>query len=256
MSEDEPLSSVDRENPFKSPSEPPFGENTVAVLMRKEGRQTIDDLNSGLSDIDTKASKLMRANIVLAGLLLSAFSFASESNDIDASPFINSFSISGIVVLVASIVAAGITYTATKSRVGVSSRTIETFVNSDLEQVEVERGLAKAYARWIEINRQANVENAFYITLTVLLAITSVILLSISVFVGTFTDSITGYSRLGVWVVSLILIASVGWIADVQRDYEEWKEHGRTERRDCEAQNNPTDDDEKRPEEESPEPKL
>lgn len=244
MSEDEPLSGGDREASFKSCSEPVFGKNTVAVLMRREGRKTMNNLNSGLNDIDTKASKLMRANIVLAGLLLSAFSFASKSNTIDASPFINSFSISGIVVLVASIVAAGITYTATKSRVGVSSRTIKTFVNSDLEQTEVERGLAKAYARWIKINRQANVENAFYITLTVLLAIASVILLSISVFVGTFTDSITGYSRIGIWVVSLILITSVGWIADVKRDYKEWKEYGRTERRDSEDQNNPTDDDE------------
>ena len=249
MSEDEPLSAANRETSFKSPSESVLGENTVAVLMRQEGRQTVDNLNNGLSDIDTKASKLMRANIVLAGLLLSAFSFASKSNDINASPFINSFSISGIVVLVASIVAAGITYTATESRVGVSPRTINEFLNSDLERVEAERGLAKAYARWVEINRRANVENAFYISITILFAIASVILLSIAVFVGTLADSITRYSRFGVWLVALLLITGVGWIADVQQDYEEWKKHGRTTRSDGEDRNSNNDDDEKSPDE-------
>ncbi len=147
MSEDELDSDASRQSSTTSTYGPPIGEDNIATLMRREGRQTVDNLNNGLSDIDTKASKLMRANIVLAGLLLSGFSFASKSNTIEATPFVNSFSISGIVVLVSSIVAAGITYTATESRVGISPQTIQTFVTSDLEQSEVDRGLAKAYAR-------------------------------------------------------------------------------------------------------------
>lgn len=201
------------------------GDDTVADLMRHEGRETVDNLNDGLGDIDTKASKLMRTNIVLTGLLLSGFSFASNSDSIDASPFVNSFSISGITVLVTSVVAAGVTYTASESRVGVSPATIREFVNAGLERDEAERGVAKAYARWIEINRRANVKNAFYISITVLLVLVSVILLSTAVFVGAFSDVLSASSRIAIWLVVLASIVTVGWIADVKGDYEEWREY-------------------------------
>lgn len=190
--------------------------------MRREGRQTVDNLNSGLSNIDTKASKLMRVNIVVAGLLLSAFSFASKSPHINVESFINSFSISGLVVLVSSIVAAGSTYSAAESRVGVSSDTIRKLVTSNIDQTEVDRGLAKAYARWIDINRRANVKNAFYLSITILLVLASVVLLSIGVFVGTVGTSLSGYLRLGLWILTFVVIACVGSIADVRREYEAW----------------------------------
>ena len=197
------------------------------MLMHNEGRKTVDNLNAGLSDIDTKASKLMRANIVLTGLLLSGFSFASNSDSIDASPFVNSFSIGGILVLVASIIAAGVTYTASESRVGVSPVTIRNFTEANLERSEVDRGLAKAYARWIEINRRANVKNAFYISITILLVLASVILLSASVFVGAFDDSFTSGLRGIVWLAALSSIVAVGRISDIKGDYEQWKQYRR-----------------------------
>lgn len=223
MSEDESQSDANNQSSTMSSYRPPLGEDSIATLMRREGRQTVDNLNSGLSDIDTKASKLMRTNIVLAGLLLSGFSFASKSNSIEATPFVNSFSISGIAVLVGSIVAAGVTYTGTESRVGVSPQTIQSFVSSDLKQSEVDRGLAKAYARWITINRRANIKNAFYISVTTLLVLTAVILLSVAVFVGAFSGFFSTPLHLGAWFIVLVLVGIIGSISNVRRDYEEWK---------------------------------
>lgn len=190
--------------------------------MRREGRQTVDNLNSGLSTIDTKASKLMRANIVVAGLLLSTFSFASKSPHVNVESFINSFSISGLAVLVTSIIAAGSTYSAAESRVGVSSETIRKLVTSDIDQTEVDRGLAKAYARWIDINRRANVKNAFYLSITILLVLTSVVLLSVGVFAGIVGTSLSVHHRLGLWILTVVVIACVGSITDVRREYESW----------------------------------
>lgn len=198
------------------------GEDEVAVLMRREGRQTVDNLNSGLSTIDTKASKLMRANIVVAGLLLSTFSFASKSPHVNVESFINSFSISGLVVLVTSIIAAGSTYSAAESRVGVSSETIRKLVTSDIDQTEVDRGLAKAYARWIDINRRANIKNAFYLSITILLVLTSVVLLSVGVFAGIVGTSLSVHHRLGLWILTVVVIACVGSTTDVRREYESW----------------------------------
>ena len=144
------------------------------MLMHNEGRKTVDNLNAGLSDIDTKASKLMRANIVLTGLLLSGFSFASNSDSIDTSPFVNSFSIGGI-----------------------------------------------------EINRRANVKNAFYIGITILLVLASVILLSASVFVGAFDNSFTSGLPGIVWLVALSSIVAIGRMSDIKGDYEQWKQYRR-----------------------------
>jgi hypothetical protein len=125
MSEDDSTLDGNCDARRKSLSDSVAGKDEVAVLMRYEARQTVDNLNSGLTDIDAKASKLMRMNIIVAGLLLSALSFAAKSANVGVEPFINPFSISGLVVLVTSIVAAGSTYSAAESRVGISAETKE-----------------------------------------------------------------------------------------------------------------------------------
>jgi len=218
MSEDDSTLDGNCDARRKSLSDSVAGKDEVAVLMRYEGRQTVDNLNSGLTDIDAKASKLMRMNIIVAGLLLSALSFAAKSANVGVEPFINSFSISGLVVLVTSIVAAGSTYSAAGSRVGISAETIQKFVTSDLEQTEVDRGLAKAYARWIDTNRRANVKNAFYLSVTILFVLASVVLFSVGASVGIAGGSLPTHLRFSIWILTIVTIACIGWITDVRRD--------------------------------------
>lgn len=225
MAEDD--SGVDaRSRPVQQPGRQlPDGADEVAVLMREEGRLTVDRLNQGLGDIETKASKLMRTNLVLVGLLLSAFSVASRSQSIDPSPFLNSFTAVGVLALVGSTIGAGVTYTSTESRVGISPEVIYGFVGTDLDPAEVESGLAKAYARWIAVNRRANVENAFFATVTTLLVLAAVVLIATGTMVGTHVELFSGVTRQVLWIPVVLFVVAVGHISGARDDYRKWRRY-------------------------------
>lgn len=217
-------SSDDGRDADQPPAPLPYGgEDEVAVLMCIEGRRTVHNQNRQQSEMDTKASRLMRANLVLVGLILSGFSLAAKSDGIATAPFLNSFAITGVCLLVSSVVVAGVTYTATESRVGVSHTTVRHVVNADVDRAAAERGLAKAYARWIEVNRRSNVRNAFYATGAILLVLAAVVFLVAGAVAGAFSGRLSVGAHLALWTLTATVVAGIGWLSGIRDDYREWR---------------------------------
>jgi hypothetical protein len=159
----------------------PDGDSALPSSL-EEGRETLDNQISNLNDIDSKAARILRVNVLLTGLLLSALTVSSRNETAQLIDFQNVFFGLGIVLLILSTATAGITYTASSYRAGVSKKDITQIIEADLTEEEFNQVLAKSYATWISKNQTKEKINNFYSTTTILLLIYSVAYLSLGVF--------------------------------------------------------------------------
>ncbi len=102
-----------------------------------EARETVDAQRETLTDIDTKASRILRLNVALIGILVSVISIARqfgpspESGTTAFQQFVNGYTELGIGSLVLSTAFAAMTYTASELDVGLSSENLAEVLTAD-----------------------------------------------------------------------------------------------------------------------------
>jgi len=147
-----------------------------AKLARKEARETISEQTDTISDIDEKAIKIFRINIIVASILASGVSIAISADYTTYDTLINPYTKAGSAFLFISIIAASITYTSTSERIGIAKDTIkDSILNLDYDYDLVEEEIALAYGNMIQYNFKKNATNVLYFTLTLLTAVASII---------------------------------------------------------------------------------
>lgn len=145
-----------------------------AQLARKEARETIEEQSETLSDIDEKAIQIFRANVVLAGIIVSGISIAVKS-DGPATALLNPFTKFGAVLLFTATILASVTYTSTSEEIGVSADDItKRILNERYDYDLVEEGLAEEYSTWIATNYRANAQNALLFTMTLITTVMAI----------------------------------------------------------------------------------
>jgi len=199
-------------------------------VLRAEARKTVDARLETLDDIDTKASKILRLNVALIGILVSVVSLAtqfapdSESGIGRIEPFVNVYTEVGIAALVLSTAFAAVTYTASEVEVGVSSENLTNLLRADFSQSESEELLVKNYIMQINFNRSTNVRNIPLFQLTMVFTILAIISFVLGLYRG-----IVG--TLPVWLLAaaLLLLVAVVWVSGIVRqtrrgirDLHEW----------------------------------
>lgn len=206
------------------------GDEELLADLRNEARDTVDAQATTLQDIDTKASRILRVNVLLIGILVSALSIAAQGGSGDGSlaanvsPFINVYSKLGIASLVLSTAFAGTTYTASELDVGIGADNLAAILQADFSKSEVEELVVKNYIARINFNHSTNVRNIPLIQLTILLVIAAVVLLSLSVYeaiVGPVpTWLLVGSS--GLFVAVLVIAGLPTQLIRAVRDVREW----------------------------------
>lgn len=206
------------------------GETEQLPELREEARETVTAQRETLNDIDTKASRILRLNIALIGILVSVLSIAgqiapgSESGLASVAPFVNVYTEVGIGSLVLSTAFAAMTYTASELDVGVSSENLTDLLRADFSRDEAEELLVKNYIMRINFNRSTNVRNIPLIQLTIILVVVAIVLLVLGTYQalvgGVFPWLLTGAVLLigGVVVVSGLITQTVRAV----RDLREW----------------------------------
>lgn len=199
--------------------------------LRAEARETVDSQKETLTDIDTKASKILRLNITLIGVLISVLSIAAQNgSNTDSTfaavePFVNMPMKVGIGSLVLSTAFAAMTYTASELDVGVSSDNLTTLLRTDFSQREVEELLVKNHIIRINFNRSTNIRNIPLIQLTIIFAVSAVVFFTLGIYVALV-------GPLPSWLLGIgfILLAVVTWISGFPkqfiravRDVREWR---------------------------------
>lgn len=195
-------------------------EPEVLTELRSEARKTVESQRETLNDIDTKASKILRLNIILIGVLVSVLSIAAQNGSSDGSelanvePFVNVYLKVGIGSLVLSTAFAAMTYTASELDVGVSSDNLTTLLRADFPKEDVEELLVKNYIVRINFNRSTNIRNIPLIQLTIVFAVSAVVFFTLGIY-----DAIIGSVPDWILVTVLLLLLGLIWISGFPRQF-------------------------------------
>lgn len=182
--------------------------------LRSEARETVDAQRETLNDIDTKASKILRLNVALIGILISVLSIAiqvgpgSETGVENIEPFVNVYTEIGLGSLVLSTAFAAMTYTASELDVGVSSENLTGLLKAGFTQEETEELLVQNYIMRINFNRSTNLRNIPMIQLTIVLIVSAIVSFVLGLYHG-ISGSVPIWLRLS----SIVLLGGVVWVS-------------------------------------------
>ncbi|WP_226038852.1 hypothetical protein [Natrinema sp. DC36] len=179
-------------------------------LAREELRTTFEYQVERVQEIDEKAIEILKANLLLIGLVVTGGSIVVQT-DIDVAAFVNPFTIASALLLLGSTGLAGVTYTASNLRGGIDGDAVETALataraeSADADRFEVR--LLRSYGRWIEYNARVTAVNDMFATITVLMVIAAFVYVVAGIGVGAL-----GPSTLVSAVVFLALTAALLWL--------------------------------------------
>ena len=178
------------------------------ALTREETRMTFEYQVERLREIDSKAIEILKANLLLIGILVTAGTILVQT-EFDPTAFLNVFTVTGGILLFVSTTLAGVTYTASNLRGGLDAdaveRAVEGYERGDSEAFE--KRLLRSYGRWIEYNAQVTAVNDMLVTATVLLVVLSFAYVIVGVAVAA-----VGLSPLLVAVAFVAFTVPAAWL--------------------------------------------
>lgn len=165
-----------------------------------ELRRTVDYQVVWQRDIDDKAARTIRFNALVLGAVVPVFSFAVRFGLVGSvEAFYDLHVAGGVVALLASAALAGVTYTGSDLDVGISPRDVRVARRRSLADREVHDVLVASYARWIRSNRRTLSVNSTFISVTVLLTISALVLLALGMLQAA-TGGVSALVRVGAYL--------------------------------------------------------
>ena len=152
-------------------------------ITREELRTTFEYQVQRLGEIDSKAIEILKANLLLIGLVVTGGSVLIQT-DLPVDTFINLFTITGGLLLLGSTGLSAVTYTASNLRGGLDSEAVEAAVAADDDSAAFETQLLRSYAQWIEYNARVTAVNDLLATITVLLVFVAFVYVVAGIAVG------------------------------------------------------------------------
>lgn len=183
-------------------------------MAREEAHRTVDNQVNTLNEIDDKAARLLRVNLIILGVVLTGLSISiegsSQSAPIEVSNFINLYSTAGIVLLFGSTIVAGLTLTASHMRAGMSGQNLTDMLWNDYSDKENMEGLIESYGRWIHENYRTNAVNAPLGTFTTLLLIYALTGFGLGIF-----EAINGSIHIVVLLLTIAILLLITYLAGI-----------------------------------------
>ena len=181
----------------------------VAAATREELRTTFDYQVERLREIDNKAIEILKANLLLIGIVVTGGSIVVQTT-FDLLAFLNPFTVVGGLLLLASTGLAAVTYTASDLRGGLDLSAVDAVIAAerggaaeDADGAEFDERLLRSYAEWIDYNARVTAVNDLLATMTVLLIFVAFVYVIAGVVVGA-----AGLTPAESWVSFLVLTVS------------------------------------------------
>lgn len=169
-------------------------------LVYDELRRTVDYQVVWQRDIDDKATRTIRFNALVLGVVVPVFSFAVRFGPVGSVEALYNLHVAaGLVALLASAALAGVTYTGSDLDVGISPRDVEVLRRRALADREVHDALVESYARWIRSNRRTLFVNSTSASVTMLLTVSALVLLALGMLQAA-TDGVSVLVRVGTYL--------------------------------------------------------
>lgn len=167
----------------------PAVDPAVAAATREELRTTFDYQVERLREIDNKAIEILKANLLLIGIVVTGGSIVVQTT-VDLAVFLNPFTVVGGLLLLASTGLAAVTYTASDLRGGLDLKAVDAVIASERgestspDDAEFDERLLRSYAEWIDYNARVTAVNDLLATVTVLLIFVAFVYVIAGVVVG------------------------------------------------------------------------
>lgn len=192
------------------------GNTETLERLCRESERTLDGQLSALNDIDSKAMKILRVNIVILGVIIAGTSIAVEDGVITISELANEYTIIGVLFLLLSTSVAALTYTASDSEVGIGAETIRDTMTAELSEQELELALTQSYSYWIEFNRSTIKYNSPQITLTSVFVVAGLIHFVLGMY-----DAFVGEFAIHFAVMAWVFIIGLALAAELPKQLKE-----------------------------------
>lgn len=153
----------------ESPSEDdPLAEHDIEALRltHDEARSVLNHQIQTFNDVDSKAARTFRLDAILLGLLLTAASLVVQAEAFDIAPYINLFTITGVLLLIFSFIVAVITYTTTTIQTGLGPTDIQRLVTEQYTEKEWLILLLRSEAAWMQQNERQQTINGTLLTVS------------------------------------------------------------------------------------------
>ncbi|EMA68125.1 hypothetical protein C461_06074 [Halorubrum aidingense JCM 13560] len=193
----------------------------VAATAREELRTTFDYQVERLREIDNKAIEILKANLLLIGIVVTGGSIVVQT-ELDLAVFLNPFTVVGGLLLLASTGLAAVTYTASDLRGGLDIRAIDAVIASERTEsatADTDDGadpgfderLLRSYAEWIDYNARVTAVNDLLATATVLLIFVAFVYVIAGVVVG--AANLTAVESWASFAVLTAFVAVFTWLS-------------------------------------------
>jgi hypothetical protein len=194
------------------------GERAALELLVDEARRTLDEQLDNSDDIDDKAVRILRVDVLLLGLVATAVSLLVQSEAFALGPAVNPYTVLGTLAIVGSTAAAAVTLSVSSFRVGVGGWNVLRTLEDDATERQLYLVLSRSYGAWIAQNRDSEVRNTLWITLTTFSLVSGLLLLSVGVY--SIVRQVEVRMALGTLMTLLLIGGGLGLPAQVHRYLE------------------------------------
>lgn len=183
-----------------------------------EARHVIDLQVKRIENVDRKAIRIFRYNLLIVGLLLTGISIAFGVSEINLDAFVNIWSVVGFFLLVLSSCSAAVAYTSSSFDLGISEEVIEKIEDDHYEDKEdFVHNLRDNYKNWIAHNNRVLKFNSYLITASICSSFDAILL-----FVGASAVGISSLEGEPISYVSFVLSVTLLFGTNLIFWYAEW----------------------------------
>lgn len=198
-------------------------DDAVEALSKacEEAKGTLDHQLGWMQQMDSKAVKILRATLLLIGLLLTALSLSVRADSVDVSEFVNLFTIAGGLTLVCASMGAAVTYIASSFEAGLGYQDLAEALEDGYDEKKLYEQLAEGYATWIRFNQYVLQYNAILLTMTIICVINAITLLTAGAVVGSLQVAFTRPSIVAFFGL-LVILAVIDYLIYKSEDVVIW----------------------------------
>lgn len=205
--------------------------NNIDVLREAcgEARQTLDTQITWIHEIDKKSVRILRANLVITGLVITAVSLSFQFQSVNLGPYINFHTVGAATFLILSTILAAITFLASHMHTGIGQEDLVEILHEVYDQDQFYDKLCRGYADWIKYNEHMMGLNSIIMTATICAAINALVLFVTGLIAASVNIAGTDLSHGILYgLIVVLLVMNIGlfkmksvviWWLDVSEDH-------------------------------------
>ncbi|WP_128477328.1 hypothetical protein [Halorussus pelagicus] len=188
---------------------------SIAVLenVTEESEKSLEYQLETLADIDDKAIRVYRANILFLSIVIGVVSIAVKNEPTSVAHLINMNSVAGVLLLLGSLSTGAITYRASDMQAGIGPEEIKQVLRDEHDEWKSRCLVLSKYQQYLDKNDDVLQTNAKWITYTTVLTIDAFAYVALGVFVASTVDAST--PSIFAVVVAVLGFPVVVWISKI-----------------------------------------